>query len=266
MREKRYLMGRDIAKDLVAESEKIRKRCDIRFLAEKNGLTFDEAKGIYIAMDEDERKQLGDERLEAERRQEEEAEKQKEEDALREKFDSLLARIPERFKDAELEDFKGLEIYERAVEAASSDRSWIALGSNGVGKTRLAYALQKTWIRRSEDCRYLTATELSSLIRMWIMQGCDVCSRLETEYGYVRHLIIDEIDKVKVNENFIAFFSHIIDFRYSHLKQTIVLGNIDMERQSPQDLTGESAYSRLTGEDAITATLWYDDDRRKRKA
>ena len=39
-----------------------------------------------------------------------------------------------------------------------------------------------------------------------------------------------------------------------------------MERQSPQDLTGESAYSRLTGEDAITATLWYDDDRRKRKA
>lgn len=262
MREKRYLMGRDIAKDLVAEAEKLRKRCDIRFLAEKDGVTFDEAQSIYLAMDEEQRRKLGDERLEAERRQEEEAEKQEEENALREKFDSLLARIPERFKDAELEDFKGLDIYERAVEAASSDRSWIALGSNGVGKTRLAYALQKTWIRRSEDCRYLTATELSSLIRMWIMQGCDVCRRLETEYGYVRHLIIDEMDKVKVNENFIAFFSHIIDFRYSHLKQTIVLGNIDLAEQSPRKLMGGSAYSRLTGEDAITATLWRDDDRR----
>ena len=235
----------------------------IRFISQSQKISLDDAMSLYGCCSPERRKEFTDAYEEMLRRiEEEESPEYQKRKRIEENFKDLMAEIPERFKDVEMDDFKGLEIHERANEAVSSDRNWVVFGSNGVGKTRLAYAMMKIWCGRDESFGYVTATKLSSEIRVWIMQGSDVCDRLESAYGrHIRHLIIDEMDKVKMSENFLAFFSHIIDYRYSHLKQTIVFGNMEAG-ETPEELLGRSVWSRLRGEDAIKASFWKDDDRR----
>lgn len=174
-------------------------------------------------------------------------------------FDS----IPSRYKDAEISDFNGSLIEKSISEVLSSNRNWLCLGMNGVGKTRLAYAFIKEWATRDESSIYITAPEFSAEIRSVIMKGDNVCVYLDNKYGGVSHLIIDEIDKLKGNENDLIYLSYVINSRYSNEKQTVILGNKgDMK---PEDILGASASSRMKDDGAIRSVYWRDKDRRTEK-
>ena len=106
----------------------------------------------------------------------------------------------------------------------------------------------------------VTATRLSAEIRNLIMSGADVCEELQSRYGFCRHLIIDEIDKMKGNENDMNNIGFLIDFRYSYCRQTVIFGNLYGKK--PEDILSASILSRMKGDGAVPASLWNGKDRR----
>lgn len=218
---------------------------------------------------EEEEKKAEEARLLEESKKKAEEERKRREDELKQQLEverqarlqDTLDSIPSRYKDAEISDFNGSLIEKSVSEVLTTNHNWLCLGMNGVGKTRLAYALVKEWARRDESAIYITAPEFSSEVRSVIMKGENVCVYLDGRYGKKKHLIIDEIDKLKGNENDLIYLSYVINNRYSNEMQTVIFGN--KGDSAPEKIIGASANSRMTGDGAIKSVYWRDEDRRK---
>lgn len=239
----------------------------VRALTEEQKIEIEKAYSEYLKAEEEKKKsEEAQRKSEEDKRKKEEARKLEEDRKLRaeeqkkQRYESIVRSIPIRFRDADISDFKG-SIAEKQIEKVlSSDANWLCLGMNGVGKTRLAYALLKEWGKKDETVVYVTATELSSRIRAWIMQGLDVCIELRYRYENIEHFIIDEIDKSKGNENDLNYLSYLVDCRYKNKKQTVIFGN--KGDSTPEELLGTSIYSRMVGEEAVESVYWRGKDKR----
>ena len=169
---------------------------------------------------------------------------------------SFLSSIPPRYREADLrKDFTQSEF----ISALESGQSGIVVGSNGIGKTRLAWALARSW------------KELNPLDSVAVVKGAALLSEVKAAegdwYRYVReaygmqhHLFIDEIDKIRGSESDWMILTYLIDYRYEWMRQTVVLGNCS--KDEALSLLGQSSYSRLSGDGARAYSL-SGTDRRK---
>lgn len=170
--------------------------------------------------------------------------------------DKWRAKTPLRFRDADIAKVGS----GRRMTAILDGASALILGANGAGKTYTAYALARAWSEMAHDAIVIKATEILGNIK----SSADPFKAIRDKYGKsVRHLVIDEIDKIFESKADFVYLNYLIDFRYEWMLQTVVLGNGTKEDFIGN--LGQSVYSRLTGDGGI-GILLNRTDRRKEKA
>ena len=170
--------------------------------------------------------------------------------------DKWRAKTPLRFRDADIAKVGS----GRQMTAILDGASALILGANGAGKTYSAYALARAWSEMAHDAIVIKATEILGNIK----SSADPFKAIRDKYGKsVRHLVIDEIDKIFESKADFVYLNYLIDFRYEWMLQTVVLGNGTKEDFIGN--LGQSVYSRLTGDGGI-GILLNRTDRRKEKA
>ena len=165
-------------------------------------------------------------------------------------------RIPKRYREADIEK----DFHSPFVMKLFNGQSGVVIGGNGIGKTRLAWALAAAWKKQkpfSEAAIIVKAAELLSEVKA--IDG-DWYRYIRDTYGRNEHLFIDEIDKIKGSEADWMLLTYLIDYRYEWMKQTVVMGNCTKDEAIK--LLGQSSYSRLAGDGAEAYHL-VGTDRRK---
>ena len=170
--------------------------------------------------------------------------------------DAWRAKTPLRFRDADI----GKVGSSRQMTAILNGASALILGANGAGKTYTAYALARAWSEMAHDAIVIKATEILGAIKASV----DPFKAIRDRYGKsVRHLVIDEIDKIFESKADFVYLNYLIDFRYEWMLQTVVLGNGTKEDFIGN--LGQSVYSRLTGDGGIGISLNRSDRRKESK-
>ena len=172
------------------------------------------------------------------------------------RMQSMLKAIPTIYRDAELSDFDGS--VKARLDGLLKGRSALVLGGNGVGKTRLGWALCKALWREGRTADLMKAQVLLSRVK----GTDDPYGYIEGKYGKQRCLVIDEMDKIFESRADFVYMNYLVDFRYEWGRQTVVLGNGDA--RSFVEALGQSIYSRLTGDGGMGFTLSGTDRRKGR--
>lgn len=180
----------------------------------------------------------------------EEIEREKQQGIL----ESFLRTVPARYRDADLSK----DFHATFIEDLRKGQSAIVVGGNGIGKTRLAWALAQAWKREVPRCTVRIVKGAALLSEVKSIEG-DWYRYIETEYGRCDHLFIDEIDKIKGSEADWMLLTYLIDYRYEWMRQTVVMGNCSKEETL--SLIGQSSYSRLSGDGARAYSLSGTDKR-----
>lgn len=167
-----------------------------------------------------------------------------------------LLLIPTRYANSEIRDFLDTSWLRDLREG----KSGVILGGNGLGKTHMAWALAKDWMRRDRHTKVLIVNAINLLSSIKAMEG-DWHSAIEDLYGEADHLVIDEIDKLYASQADQLLLFDLINHRYEWARQTIVMGNCEKEKLI--EIIGQSAFSRLSGADCITRILNGEDKRRQ---
>ena len=252
------------ASDIVMEiRERVEKRYReklIAFLGYERKLDIDKATGSFEKMGDKERQALAARYDEFMARQQEAMRRQQELEDIQQNLVAFDKLLPAVFKGASLKDFKGTQFEKYGNKLLASDRSFMLFGTTGIGKTRFAYALCREWVKRRESYELITATEFSAGVYSAFRQGKDVCVYIRGSYGGYGHLIIDEVDKMRGNEQEFSWFSYLINYRYEKQLQTIVMGN--KGNRSAEEIVGASVYSRLSGDGSIEPIYIRGKDRR----
>lgn len=167
-----------------------------------------------------------------------------------------MKKTPLRFRDADISKVGK----SRQMTAIMDGASALILGSNGAGKTYMAYALSKAWSEMAHDAVVIKATEILGTIK----GSPDPFKAIRDRYGRgIRHLVIDEIDKIFESKADFVYLNYLIDIRYEWVLQTVVLGN-----GTKDDFIGnlgQSIYSRLTGNGGVGIILNHADRRKEQK-
>ncbi len=176
-------------------------------------------------------------------------------DEIRTKLRSFEQTVPARYKDANLER----DFHASFIELLKNGQSGVVVGGNGIGKTRLAWALARFWKQQDPNCSVQIVKGAELLSEVKAVEG-DWYRYIRDQYGRSEHLFIDEIDKIKGSEADWMLLTYLIDYRYEWCWQTVVLGNCD--KAEAMRLLGQSSYSRLSGDGAEAYHL-VGTDRRK---
>ncbi len=177
-------------------------------------------------------------------------------DEIRTKLRLFEETVPARYKDASLEkDFSA-----PFIRFLRDGQSGVVVGGNGIGKTRLAWALARYWKHLNPYCsvQIIKGAELLSEVKA--VEG-DWYRYIREMYGKSEHLFIDEIDKIKGSEADWMLLTYLIDYRYEWCYQTVILGNCD--KNEAMRLLGQSSYSRLSGDGAEAYHLVGTDKRKE---
>ena len=153
----------------------------------------------------------------------------------------FMLTVPKRYRNADIEgDFSS-----PFIQSLLEGQSGIILGGNGIGKTRLAWALAIQWkkAKPAEKVQIIDGAALLSEVKA--CEG-DWYETVRRRYGESEHLIIDEIDKIKGSEADWMLLTFLINHRYSWERQTIVIGNC--QKEELMRIIGQSSYSRLAGD------------------
>lgn len=167
---------------------------------------------------------------------------------------AFMRSIPPLFRFAEISDFSdGLQ---PKIRQLLEGHSALILGDNGLGKTRLAWAVVKEQIRKG-----LSASLCKAQLLLFEMKKHD------NPYQFINKdldydcLVIDEIDKIFESKADFIYINYLVDHRYEWGKQTIMLGNGTREQFIAS--LGQSIYSRLRGNDGMDIMLTGKDKRVK---
>lgn len=149
---------------------------------------------------------------------------------------------PKRYRAAGLNNIGKSDDIRRLAEGASG----VLLGSNGTGKTWLAWAMGHSWVQKGESVKIVKAQEMLHAIK---------CNEkpydfIRKTYDGTRHLIIDEIDKIFESKADFVYLNYLIDRRYEWMRQTVVIGNGNV--QAFIAALGQSIFSRLCGEGGVS--------------
>lgn len=248
----------------------IYRRVVARKMAESLGYTEEAARRIADTASLEDLERYNSEANAAIRRAEEakdaeaaEKERRAEEEAREARYREFVENtVPRRYQDAEVKDFAESSPFYGEIGAMLEGESRLILGTNGIGKTRLAWALAKRWQREGRTVAVYKAQELLSKLKSWQKPDTDAYGMIRTVYGReLSLLIIDEIDKIYGSQADFLLLTYLIDIRYEDCLQTIVLGNKSKDT-TVDSLIGSSSFSRLSG-DGSKARYLVGADRRK---
>lgn len=190
-------------------------------------------------VDDEERQRIAAETARAARRAE-----------IDEALKCLAKETPTRYLGASLDDFGIRSPLSAEKGSLMAGESKLLIGTAGIGKTRLAWALMRYWTEAGETCRAVKAQELLSEMKALQAKGIDTYGEIRSRYGRdLQHLVIDEIDKIYGTQADYMLLSFLIDIRYEEMIQTVVMGNRPKDR-SVEDLLGSASFSRLSGDGA----------------
>lgn len=163
-------------------------------------------------------------------------------------LESRLETIPLRYRNQTFADYVCQNDRDKAiVKHMASGRSGILHGSNGTGKTMLAFcAIRKQW-EAGRYAQYILAADYFDLIRS-SFNGGDPLKVLRdfTDYDY---LVVDEIDKKHGTQTEFVYLYRLINDRYNEMKPTVLISNSN--RKDLESVIGISAFSRVAGEGKI---------------
>ncbi|WP_457600294.1 ATP-binding protein [Hydrogenivirga sp.] len=155
-----------------------------------------------------------------------------------------LLRIPERFWDAELENYESEtpsenEAYKEAYVFASTfdpseGRGLTFVGPPGVGKTHLAVGvLKKIYRERGVKGLFFDTKDLIYKLKSLMEEG--KTSRAIKAILSRPLLVLDDLGSERLSEWQRELISYIISYRYNHLKSTIITTNFSLSGDDKKD-------------------------------
>lgn len=190
------------------------------------------------------------------------AETEKAEKAMKEKaeWEAFLQTIPARFREASPSTLS--KDFQKIYQGLSEGKSGLLYGKNGPGKTYLAWCAAKDWRKHNETFAIEKGIETMSWIKSHFADGGDVTDDIRAKYLKIKHLVIDEVDKIFETQADFVYLTYLIDIRYDEMLQTVIITN-KMNKQEIIDSIGQSVYSRLTEKGTIVYGLLNAVDRRR---
>ena len=173
--------------------------------------------------------------------------------------ENRLSFIPLRFKDKSFGNYKASnkeQIF--AVEHLKTGKSAVIYGTNGTGKTHLAFASIRYQIEHEQDAKYILAFDFFNEIKRSFSDG--KTESIMREYSRADYLIVDEVDKAFGSQTEFVYLYSLINERYNRMKPSVLITNAGAE--TLVDVIGSSTLSRVAGDGAIIKLS--GDDYRKR--
>lgn len=179
----------------------------------------------------------------------------------RELLAARLETIPLRYRNQSFADYVCSDDRDRAVvEHMASGRSAILHGSNGTGKTMLAFcAIRRQW-EAGRYAQYILAADYFDIVRNSFSVGDPL--KVLRDFAEYDYLVVDEIDKKHGTPTEFVYLYRLINDRYNGMKPTVLISNSN--RKDLETVIGISAFSRVAGEGKIIE--FTGEDYRKRRA
>lgn len=183
-----------------------------------------------------------------------------ENEKIRKIYSEFMRQVPPRFKNATFSSFQcSSDKQRKTVEYLKTGGSAVIYGSNGVGKTHLAYATCEYQARQGKVAGYILAFDFFNEVRKSFSDGST--DKVVGKYHGYDLLVIDEIDKTQGTPTEFVYLYSLINERYNYMKPTILITNA-----TPSDfgaIIGESALDRVAS-DGKVIDLTGDNYRQKR--
>jgi len=171
-----------------------------------------------------------------------------ENEKIRTIYSEFIRDVPPRFKDATFSSFQcSSDKQRKTVEYLKTGGSAVIYGSNGVGKTHLAYATCEYQARQGKVAGYVLAFDFFNKIRKSFSDGTteDVMNR----YSNYQLLVIDEIDKTQGTQTEFMYLYSLINERYNYMRSTILITNAKPDEFAA--IIGQSALDRVASEGKV---------------
>lgn len=188
--------------------------------------------------------------IDQKQREAERAEKKKQqaEEHLQKLKDKWYYSVPPRFREASFENFECANSKQKAViEYLRTGKSAVIYGSNGTGKTHLAFATCRNQIKQGVSAGYILAFDFFNKIRKSFSDG--TTEDIMKKYSTFQLLVIDEIDKTQATPTEFMYLYSLVNERYNYMRSTILITNA-----KPDDfatIIGQSALDRVASEGKI---------------
>lgn len=165
--------------------------------------------------------------------------------ALRQKrLAEFIDTIPLRFRDCTFENFVVETDAQRdAIKMLNSGESGIFYGTNGVGKTHLAWAHLRNCVAQGKRVGFVKVFRLFGEIKASFADHST--NQVLDRYINLDVLVIDEVEKSYWSQSEFINLYEIISERIDWMRQTIVIGNL--KTNTLEEVLGTSLVSRLCG-------------------
>jgi len=186
--------------------------------------------------------------------------KDMENEKIRTIYNEFMRQVPPRFQNATFSSFQcSSDKQRKTVEYLKTGRSAVIYGSNGVGKTHLAYATCEYQARQGKVAGYILAFDFFNEVRRSFSNGST--DKVVGKYHGYDLLVIDEIDKTQGTPTEFVYLYSLINKRYNYMKPTILITNATPSEFGA--IIGESALDRVAS-DGKVIDLTGDNYRQKR--
>lgn len=178
-----------------------------------------------------------------------EEEKQRERrDRIAIKMRDFKDKLPPRFELASFDNYRCSNDKQRAVvEYMKQGKSAVVYGSNGTGKTHLAFAACRHQIHSDNSARYVLAFDFFNEIKRSFGDNSTVM--VVHQYTSYDYLVIDEIDKTIGTPTEFTYLYSLINKRYNYMRSTVLITN-----STPSEfvtIIGQSALDRVASEGKV---------------
>ena len=167
---------------------------------------------------------------------------------IKKKINLFLDTVPLRFKNATFDTFICTSEKQKSViDFLKKGKSAVIYGSNGTGKTHLAFASCLHQVSLDKTAKYILAFDFFNALRKSFSDY--TTDRIMHEYEDVEYLVIDEIDKTQGTQMEFAYLYSLINKRYNEMKSTVLITNAKPEEFAA--IIGQSALDRVASEGKV---------------
>ena len=167
---------------------------------------------------------------------------------IKKRINLFLETVPLRFKNATFDTFSCTsEKQKSVVEFLKQGTSAVIYGSNGVGKTHLAFASCFHQVSLGKTAKYILAFDFFNALRKSFSDY--TTDRIMHEYEGVEYLVIDEIDKTYGSQMEFTYLYSLINNRYNDMLPTVLITNAKPDEFAA--IVGQSALDRVASEGKI---------------
>lgn len=166
--------------------------------------------------------------------------------------------IPERFKQRTFTEYKVdasnqkqqkvfnfcLDYANNFADIKKTGKSFIMLGSVGVGKTHLSIAIALEIMSKGYSAKFTSASKMLREIKDTYRKSSERSeSEVMRDFTDCHLLIIDEVGVQRGNDYEVNMMFDVINERYENLKPTIILSNLTIDEI--KQFLGERVFDRL---------------------